>query len=51
MMVGLFLIFLIGLLFLLFHQRRTAFGLAIINLIFCLLMLLHHATDLLKTRL
>ncbi|HEX2583386.1 MAG TPA: DUF5993 family protein, partial [Chlamydiales bacterium] len=51
MMAGLFLIFLISLLFLLFHQRRTAFGLAMINLLFCLLMLLHHATDVLKAHL
>jgi len=51
MMAGLFIIFLICLILILRRKRTAAFGLVIINLILCFLMLLHHATDILKIRL
>jgi hypothetical protein len=51
MMAGLFLVFLICMILIYKQQRNAAFGLVIINLILCLLMLLHHATDVLKIRL
>jgi hypothetical protein len=35
----------------LYKQKHYAFSLVIVNLVLCLLMLLHHATDVLKIRL
>lgn len=51
MMAVLFLIFLIALLMIAWQKRQIAFSLILLNLFFCLLMLLHHATDVLKIRL
>ena len=51
MMAVLFLIFAIVALLIFLQKRKIAFGFIILNLFFCLLMLLHHATDVLKIRL
>lgn len=51
MMAGLFLVFLICMILIYKEQRNIAFGLVIINLILCLLVLLHHSTDIVKIRL
>lgn len=51
MMAVLFVIYLICLILMLFHFRTTTFTIVIINLILCFLMLLHHATDILKIQL
>jgi hypothetical protein len=50
-MTLLFLMFLIAQVFLLINQRRTGKTLLLINLVFCLCMLLFHATDKLSIRL
>gem|GEM_PF-6015300 len=51
MMAGLFFIYSICLLLILLRKRYLVFGLVLINLVLCLLMLLHHGTDVLKIRL
>lgn len=50
-MVGLFLIFLISLILIVWNKRNLVFGLVILNLILGLLMLLHHSTDVINIRL
>ncbi len=51
MMAGLFAIYLICLLLILWGKRNTAFTLIVINLVLCLLMLLYQSTDVLKIQL
>jgi len=51
MMVGLFIIFLICLLLVAFAKKKAAFWLVVINLGLCVLLLIHHATDVLNIRL
>ncbi len=51
MMAGLFVIYLFSLLLLLGRQKNFAFILITINVILSLLMLLHHATDIVNIRL
>jgi len=50
-MAGLFVIYLVCLALLLWQKENKVFALAIINLILCFLMLLHHATGALNIRL
>ncbi|WP_350339698.1 MULTISPECIES: DUF5993 family protein [Candidatus Rhabdochlamydia] len=50
MMVLLFFIFMITILFIWKGYRKVGIGLTLINLVFCLFMLWHHATDILKIR-
>ncbi len=47
-MAGLFLLFCIQIGCAAFGKRRIAIGLTLITLLFCILMLLHHATSKLK---
>jgi len=47
----LFLIFLICLFLVYKKKKRAAFGLVVINLIFCFLVLLHHLTNVVQIRL
>ncbi|MDR2539883.1 MAG: DUF5993 family protein [Chlamydiales bacterium] len=49
-MALLFFIFIIAILFIWKSYRKVGIGLTLINLVFCLLMLWHHATDVLKIR-
>lgn len=51
MMAGLFLIFSICMLLIYFEHRNLAFGLIAVNIFLALLMLLHHATEILNIRL
>lgn len=48
MMAALFLLFLCSLLLVYINQRNLAFSLVVLNLLLCLLMLLHHTTDILQ---
>lgn len=50
MMALLFFIFMIIILFIWKGYRTLGISLALINLVFCLFMLWHHATDILKIR-
>ena len=50
-MAALFAIYFICLLLIYWRKRNAVFTLVIINLMLCFLMLLHHATDVLKIRL
>lgn len=51
MMAGLFLIFFIVQVLIIMGKNKHAFMLAILNVILCIGMFLHHATDILKIRL
>ncbi len=51
MMAGLFGIYLLSLLLILWKQRTLAFIVIAINVVLSLLMLLHHATDVVNIRL
>jgi hypothetical protein len=51
MMALLFLIFLFCFYFILINKRKEALILATVNIFFCLLMLIHHATSTLGIRL
>lgn len=51
MMAGLFFIYLLSLFLIFIGKRKMTFALVIVNLLLCLLMLLHHATDKLNIRL
>lgn len=45
MMTGMFLIYLISLILILFKVPNLAFTLIALNVVICFLMLLHHSTD------
>lgn len=51
MMAALFFIYLLCLVLILLKKENFTFTLVVINLVFSYLMLLHHATDILKIRL
>lgn len=51
MMAALFAIFFICLVLIFVGKKNLAFGLVIVNLILCLLMLLQHSTDISNIRL
>ncbi len=51
MMAALFLLFGICLFLIITKERKPALYLALVNLVLCFLMLLHHATSILEIRL
>jgi hypothetical protein len=51
MMAALFLLYLVSLVLIFCSKRKAAMIVVIINIALCMLMLLHHATDVLNIRL